>query len=244
MRASSPAVRPVALFAFLFAIASTPALANLFAPGEIKAVEELGVPGAVLTDVLRPFVIDLGGGQSITGNVQDRIVATTDGRLSFVSYLRDITGTTGAVIESFSRGGFSAPLLDVTYSETSIGSTDPTLGIRSEDGSTMTLYFSPGIPLSPGGIGGGNEHVAIHTDAAGYALVGEMFIGARAASGEFGSTTLAVFAPVPEPGAYAMLGAGLALLGLARWRRGRQSGARATAAATALDPGTQMHATA
>jgi hypothetical protein len=225
MRSSSYIVRPAALFAVLFALAPNPASANLFAPGEIKEVEQLGVPGTVAEDVLRPFTIDLGGGATIAGNVQDRIVNANDGRLSFVSYLRDITGSAGAVIESFSRGGFTGPLfsggLDVTWSGTSIGVVEPSLGLRSADGSTMTFFFSPGIPLSPGGILGGNEHIAIHADAPGYALIGEMFIGARSASGDFGSTTLAVFAPVPEPAVSAMLLAGLAVVGWAGWRRSR-----------------------
>lgn len=231
MRSFSINVRPVALFAVLFALASGPASANLFAPGEIKQVEELGVPGAVAADVLRPFVIDFGGGDFISGNVQDRIVNTNDGRLSFVSYLRDITGSAGAVIESFSRGGFTGPLfsggLDVTYSSTSIGVEEPSLGFRSADGSTMTFLFDPGIPLSPGGSGGGNEHIAIHTRAPDYALIGEMFIGARSASGDFGSTTLAVFAPVPEPAVSSMLLAGLAVVGWIGWRRSRHTAGHA-----------------
>jgi hypothetical protein len=222
MRSSSQTVRAVALVAVLFALAPAPALANLFAPGEIKAVEQAGVPGMVAADPLRPFTVDFADGDVIAGNVQDRIVNTNDGRLSFVSYLRDITGSAGAVIESFSRGSFSGSL-DVTYSETSIGVADPSLGFRSADGSTMTFYFTPGIPLSPGGNLGGNEHISITTNAPGYALIGEMFIGARSASGEFGSTTLAVFAPVPEPRAAAMLAAGLAVVGFVGWRRSRQS---------------------
>lgn len=226
MRSSSQMARPVALLAVLFTLTPGPTLANLFTPGEIKEVEQVGVPGTVIDDPLRSFRIDFGGGQFIAGNVQDRIVDADDGRLSFITYLRDITGSQGAVIESFSRGSFSGSL-DVTWSETSIGVVDPSLGFRSIDGSTMTVYFSPGIPLSPGGSLGGNEHVAIHTNAPGYALIGEMFIGARAGSGEFGSTALTVFAPVPEPGASAMLAAGLAVLGFVGWRRTRQSAARA-----------------
>jgi hypothetical protein len=226
MRSSRHLVRPVGIFAAVCSLAPAPAAATLFAPGEIKAVEQLGVPGTVIADPLRPFTIDLGGGQFIAGNVQDRIVDNDDGRLSFRSYLRDITGSAGAVIESFSRGQFSGSL-DVNYSETSIGVVDPSLGFRSVDGSTMTFYFSPGIPLSPGGSLGGNEHIAIHSNAPSYALIGEMFIGARAASGEFGSTTLAVFAPVPEPRASALLVAGVAVLALVGWRRSRQSAAHA-----------------
>jgi hypothetical protein len=226
MRTYSHVVRPVAVLAVLFALAPTPAAANVFAPGEIKAVEEGGTPGVVAADPLRPFTIDFADGDSIAGNLQDRIVNANDGRLLFVSYLRDITGSAGAVIESFSRGNFFGTL-DVTYSETSLGVVDPSLGFRSFDGSTMTFYFSPAIPLSPAGILGGNEHIAIATDAPGYALTGQMFIGARSASGEFGSTTLAVFAPVPEPRAAALLLAGLAVVGLAGWRRSRKAAAHA-----------------
>ena len=113
MYRSRHTVRAVALLAVLLALAPTPALANLFAPGEIKEVEQLAVPGGVAEDPLRPFRIDFNDGDAIAGNVQDRIVNANDGRLSFVSYLRDITGSAGAVIESFSRGSFSGSL-DVT----------------------------------------------------------------------------------------------------------------------------------
>ena len=218
MRTFSDIVRPVALLAVLFTVTPATALANVFAPGEIKEVEQLGAPGVVAIDVLRPFTIDLGGGEFIAGRVQDRMVNDDDGRLSFRSYLRDITGSAGAVIESFSRGSFSGPL-DVTWSDTSIGKVEPSFGIRSPDGSTMTFFFSSGIPLSPAGLGGGNAFIAIHTDATAFGLTGEMFIGARSASGAFGSTTLAVFAPIPEPTASAMLLAGLGIVGFAGWRR-------------------------
>lgn len=221
MRSSGLIARSAALIAVLFALAPATAVADLFAPGEIKEFEPLDVSGTVIDDPLRPFMIDFGGGEFIAGNVQDRIVENDDGRLSFRSYLRDITGSAGAVIESFSRGGFSGTL-DVTWSETSLGGVEPSLGWRSPDGGTMTFFFSPGIPLSTGGLLGGNKFIAIHTDAPAYALIGEMFIGARAGSGQFGSTATAVFAPVPEPSAAALLVAGLAGLGVAGWRRRRR----------------------
>jgi len=184
MRFSRHIARRITLLGVVFALASGPAAANPFAPGEIKEIESFGVPGTVIDDPLRPFRIDSSDGQFIAGNVQDRVIDYDDGLLGFVSYLRDITGSEGAVIESFSRASFSDPI-DVTWSPTSLGVVDPSLGFRSADGSTMTFYFSPGIPLSPAGILGGNEHITIRTNATEYAAVGEMFIGARAATSEW-----------------------------------------------------------
>lgn len=219
MSVSRHIARRIAAVALVLAVVPEPAAANLFAPGEIKAVESLGVPGGVVADPLRPFMIDLGGGLSISGNVQDRVIDYGGGLLAFGTYIREITGSAGSVIESYGRNGFF-DALNVTWSPTSIGTIPPSLGLRSADGGTMSFFYSPGIPLSPGGVFGGNAFTIIRTDATEFAAVGEIFIGARAATGQFGSTTLTVFAPVPEPGAYALLVAGLALIGLIGWRRG------------------------
>jgi len=206
--------------AVVLALVSGPVAGNLFAPGEIKPVESLGVPGPVLADPLRPFTIDFGGGLSISGDVQDRVVDYGGGLLAFGTYIRSITGSAGSVIESYGRDGFFGTL-DVTWSPTSIGTIPPSLGFRSPDGGTMTFFYAPGIPLSPPGMLGGNAFTVIRTAATEFAAVGEIFIGARAATGQFGSTTLTVYAPIPEPGIYAMLLAGLAGIGVIGWRRRR-----------------------
>lgn len=213
MRHSGHIVGRILLLGVLFAHAPWTASADPFLPGETKAVEEAAFPGTVIDDVLRPFTIDLGGGLSISGNFQDRIVDGDDGRIGFVSYIRDITGSEGAVIESFSRSSFFGTI-DVTFSPTSIGVVEPTSGSRSADGSTMTFLFDPGIPLSLGGLLGGNEHIAIAMDPTAYDEVGELIIFARAATGAPGSTTLTVFAPVPvpEPGTAALFVLGAAML--------------------------------
>ncbi|MCL4812892.1 MAG: PEP-CTERM sorting domain-containing protein [Vicinamibacteraceae bacterium] len=203
--------RRIPLLALLLGLAPWTASAASFLPGETKAVEEVGFPGTVIDDVLRPFTIDLGGGLFISGNFQDRVVDGDDGRIGFVSYIRDITGADGAVIESFSRSSFFGTI-DVTYSSTSIGVVDPSSGSRSADGSTMTFLFDSGIPLSPAGIFGGNEHITIALDPTAYAEVGQVIIVARSATGALGSTSLTTYAPVPEPGTAALFVAGLAVL--------------------------------
>lgn len=213
MRCSKFTARPMVPLAILLACLPASASATPFLPGETKAVEDASFAGTVVDDLLRPFTIDLGGGAFISGNFQDRVVDGDDGRIGFVSYIRDLTGTDDAVIEAFSRSSFFGAV-DATYSSTSLGVVDPTSGSRSADGSTMTFQFAPGIPLSPGGLFGGNEHITIALDPTPYGEVGEVIIFARSATGAVGSTSLTTYAPiaVPEPGSAALFVAGLAML--------------------------------
>ena len=71
--AFAPAARAVSL---------PPGGFSLLSGTTAAARPELG--GLVLEDTLRPFSIDLGGGFSVTGMLQDRVVrSATDGTLDF-----------------------------------------------------------------------------------------------------------------------------------------------------------------
>ncbi len=194
------------------------ASAVLFAPGESKAVDPFNFPGLVMADPLRPFAIDFGGGVTLSGKVQDRVTRQADGTLAFSTYIRDITGAAGSVITAFGRGSFFDPTLQVTWDPTSLGSATPSLGQRSTDGKTMTFFYDPGFSITTP-TADGNKFVDIRTAETQFAQIGDMFIEARGPNAQFGSTKLSVFAPVPEPGTYVLMLAGIGMLVWSAHRR-------------------------
>jgi hypothetical protein len=209
--------KPV-LLAALLSLATPAAFAVPFAPGEIKPVPSLNFPGLVIADPLRPFTIDFGGGLTLSGDVQDRIVDYGGGQLSFETYIRNLVAPAGSSfsIESFARGSFAGYAVDATWDPTGLGTATPSLGMRSFDGADMTVFYGTGFPIPPTS---GNEFVSFRTNATQFAATGLMSIGARGPNGQFASTMLTVYQPVPEPGVYAMMLAGaLALLAVGRRR--------------------------
>jgi hypothetical protein len=190
--------------------------ATVFAPGDSKAIGSANFPAAIVADPLRPFTIDFGGGVSISGQVQDRVEELADGTLAFATYIRNITGSAGSRIIGFGRGSFFDPTLEVTWDPTSLGAAQPSLGQRSLDGKTVSVFYDPGFSLSAPGADG-NKFVEIRTADTDFAAIGDMFINALGPNNQFGSIKLTVFAPVPEPGTFTLIIAGVALL--AAWLR-------------------------
>jgi hypothetical protein len=202
-------------------LASQTASATSFFNGTIAAIDPLNTPGAVLADPLRPFTISFGGGLSISGQAQDRVVKLADGTLSFDTYLRNITGSAGSRITGFGRYGFTDLAEQVTYDPTSLGSAIPESGSRS--GSLIHIVYGTaadglGIGLT-NPVADGNKFLDIATRQTAYAQVGDMFIEALGPNNQFGSVKLQVFAPIPEPGTWALALVGLAGLIMSRRQR-------------------------
>jgi len=193
--------------------------ATVFAPGDSKVIGSANVPGLVEADPLRPFTIDFGGGVSISGQVQDRVVKLNDGTLAFATYIRNITGSAGSRIIGFGRSSFPDPTLEVTWDPTSLGAATPSLGERSADGKTLSVFYDPGFSLTTPAADG-NKFVEIRTAETDFAAIGDMFINALGPNNQFGSVKLSVFAPVPEPGTFALIMAGVLMLAVWSHRRG------------------------
>jgi hypothetical protein len=192
-------------------LASHTASASAFFAGTVAAIDPLNTPGLVLADPLRPFTINFGGGLSISGQVQDRVVKLSDGTLSFDTYIRNLTGAAGSRIIDFGRASFTDKFEEVTYDPTSLGSAIPLSGSRT-GGLIRVVYGTAsdrlGIGLSTFGADG-NKFLDIATRETRFAQVGDMFIEALGPNNQFGSVKLQVFAPIPEPGTWSLALAGL-----------------------------------
>lgn len=202
--------------AAIFAAAA--ASATPLAPGASGPVTADFLGGMVLVDTSRPFTLDFGSGITLAGTLQDRVLRMPDGTLSFGTYLRDLSGATDARITGFIRGVFHDPMEIITFDPSSLGSVVPTLASRSADGVTINVAFD-GAPLNS--ISTGNRFVYIDTDATAFGSDRDFAITAVTSNGLFASTKLTVYMPtaVPEPQTYALMLAGLGLMGMLGRRR-------------------------
>ena len=93
------------------------------------------------------------------------------------------------------------------------------MGERSADGKTLSVFYDPGFSLTTPAADG-NKFVEIRTAETDFAAIGDMFINALGPNNQFGSVKLSVFAPVPEPGTFALIMAGVLMLAVWSHRRG------------------------
>src|SRR5215510_1183348 len=100
-----------------------------------------------------------------------------------------------------------------------LGAATPSLGERSADGKTLSVFYDPGFSLTTPAADG-NKFVEIRTAETDFAAIGDMFINALGPNNQFGSVKLSVFAPVPEPGTFALMIAGVLMLAVWSRRRG------------------------
>ncbi len=213
------------------ALFSAGAQAALVAPGSsvllsgTTASADPNLAGTVVQDVLEPFTVDLGGGNSVNGYVQDRVVReTATGTLDF--YYRLFNGldgdgcpvASGGSIGVASRNGYSGLSTDVNYRIDGLGSVAPSAATRSADGSTVLFGFLSD-PIAPGQE---SRFFFVHTDARSYDNLGTGTLVGFSSSGGFGQTQFSVYvpAPVPLPAAVWTFGSGvLGMLAIALRRR-------------------------
>lgn len=226
MPRSIPALRPVAL-ATLLAATAVPSLAVTLIPDTFVALPgttsaaEPQLAGTVLVDLSQPFSFSAYGG-TVSGSVQSRVVRSSlDGTLDFYWRVFNDDNSAGA-IQDLRLGGFVAPEYNANWRIDGLGDKGPSVallfgGAQAGQGFINFRFFAasptePGAGLLPGE---SSKFILMDTSATDYAQTAGYDLT------RFGQTQnsagYATFAPIPEPGTWALMALGL--VGMAWLRR-------------------------
>jgi hypothetical protein len=131
-----------------------------------------------------------------------------------LDFLITVHNSGPGIIERVSTSAFDSFLVDVGYNSTlsGTGPIAPTTVDRSTDGSVIGFNFIP--PGSNIGTNGNSMELEIMTNATTYV---PGFVSIQ--DGQAGTSAGYQPSGTPEPVSMSLIGGGLALLGLARWRR-------------------------
>ncbi|MHB8348598.1 MAG: hypothetical protein ACYDHM_15915, partial [Acidiferrobacterales bacterium] len=203
------------------AVLGTSAQATLIAPGGstllsgTSAAAQPSLAGTVLQDVTVPFTLSLGGGSTVNGYVQDRVVReTVSGTLDFYYRLFNGIDPCGCTLNSqgsigvAARSGFSGYTTDVNYRTDGLGTVAPSGASRTANGSTVLFGFMSN-PIVPGET---SLFSFVKTNATAYNDLGTGTLIGFNTSGGFGQTQFSTFEPVdpvPLPAALWLFASGL-----------------------------------
>lgn len=224
--------RKLSALVFGLAVSFSPvAFAADVGPGTVVAVSGTTVAadstlaGLVLYDQVLPFSITLATGGFISGTFQDRVVQNTLGTLDFYARINSDSSSEGGVT-AFLRAYFNnypgtGSTASMDYRTDGLGSSvAPLWATRSADSSGAGFYFD-----STNGIaaGEGSFFMFYRTTATEFDVKGIGYVAHYNGNGSNNpydySNFLTLAQPVPEPETYALLMAGLGLIGAVARRR-------------------------
>ena len=184
-------------------------------PGSSVAVEPQ-LAGSIVEDVVRTVEGTFtSSGDPFKVEIEDRVVHSIDGTYDFYYRITLITKPDVYPLV-VSRDGFAGFATNVGWRTDGLGVVEPSDASRTADGDVVG--FSWGFGEIPEG--SATRFFYVDTDATAYAEIGAGRIDLSPSFSENGYATFSTFAPaVPEPETYAMLLAGLGLLGFASCRR-------------------------
>ena len=176
--------------------------------------------GTVLQDVITSFSF---GALNIFGTVQNRVVRETGtGTLDFYWRILVDPASTGGGIGAFRLSDFGySNLTDADWSIDGLGANGPAIARlfnpAAHPEGAINFLFDPAVAAGTAG----SNFFFLHTSATNYALTAtyDLLGGPNSTL----SAAFQTFAPsaVPEPSVLAMLGLGLAAIGVAKRRRAR-----------------------
>ena len=152
--------------------------------------------GVVLEDVLRPFIIEWGAGQSVTGTIQDRVVQSNVDNTLIFSYRIINDATSDAPIRFAMRTDYAGFTTDVDWRSDGLGMTGPNFATRSFDGSEVSFFFNGQARIDPGE---DSYFFFIKTDATAYNEAGGGVVAVSGGTTNGRSFHFDTFQPVPVP---------------------------------------------
>jgi hypothetical protein len=204
--------------AILFSLTSFAAHAALLAPSATVPLptgttleQQPGLAGQLLEDVTAPFSFQLPQG-AMTGSVESQVVReTATGTLDFYWRVNNDASSPVGLGPLFQLNDFVASFYDADWRADSGGSVAPWAAYLVGDiNVSHQLYFEfTSQPIPPGQ---SSYLLLLHTDATQYARTATYMVAPANPIGDQDPANLyATFSPspVPEPGAWAMLLAGL-----------------------------------
>lgn len=208
-------------------LSALPAHAVLLNPGDIlplpgtTVAAEPQLAGTVVIDELIPFSFSAGvGAGNITGTTQQRIVkSSVDGTLDFYWRVTN-DANSSAAIGSFRIGNFVSPEYNANWRIDGLGTVAPDSAHRFTGAQDSFVNF-----LFTGATGGGlqagqdSNFFFFDTTATNYAKTAFFDLTGTGVGGISGPFAAYSPAPVPEPETYAMMLAGLGMLGFVAKRR-------------------------
>lgn len=203
------------LLAFGLAITLPSAFASAITAGQTAAPDVFTTTGFSLV-ASTSGTINPVPGTSFNASYTE-VVATGGGNIycaSCLSFVIRVSNAGPGIVERISTSAFDGFLTDVGYNTTlsSAGAIAPTTVDRSTNGSVVGFNFIP--PGANIAAGQASMDLEIMTNATSYVPGFVSIQDGQAGTGPGFQPTL-----VPEPISMSLLGGGLALLGLARWRR-------------------------
>jgi hypothetical protein len=169
--------------------------------------------GTVLEDDTVAFSFAAYGG-TVSGSVQSRVVrSSVDGTLDFYWRVFNDPNSAGP-ITSFRIGNFVTPVYDANYRTDGLGDVGPDSAYHFNAPYVNFLFGDlGGSTLGPGA---SSDFMFLDTRATSYARTAVYDVTSTGPISDSFST----FAPMPEPGTFALLAGGMGLLALGRRRRG------------------------
>ena len=179
--------------------------------------------GTALVDTIRPFSVDLGGGNFTTGTIQDSVVREDGtGTLDFLYRIINDVSSSGS-IDFVTRTAYTGFSTDVDWRSDGLGTIAPDQASRNAAGDQVLFDFFANNLLFPGAE---SRFFFIKTDAIDF---NEGGTGELAVTGNVGSNTFtfSTYQPaVPEPSSAILLAVAIGVSGVVLLTRRPSSGSQ------------------